>query len=66
MLATSRLAYPIDDFASEIGVSRAYLYRLIKNGRGPRVTKIGRKSVIQTKHGIEWLAAHVAKSQEAA
>jgi predicted DNA-binding transcriptional regulator AlpA len=66
MLAPGRLAYKIDDFAAEIGVSRAHLYNLIKAGRGPRVTKIGRrKSIIQTEHGIAWLRS-LRSEQDAA
>lgn len=59
-LAADRPAYALADFASAVGLSRAYLYKLIRTGRGPRVVKVGNKSFIRTADGLAWLAAQQA------
>lgn len=41
--------------AESCGISRATLYNLIAQGRGPRVTKIGRRSVILIADRDAWL-----------
>lgn len=33
-------------FAESLGLSRAYIYRSIKAGHGPNITKIGRRTVV--------------------
>lgn len=58
-LATSAepVALSISATAESVGVSRSKLYSLISEGRGPRVTKIGRRSVILTADRDAWLRA---------
>lgn len=48
-------ALSVADAAASAGVSRALLYQLIKDGRGPRVTKIGHRSVITIEDRDAWL-----------
>lgn len=40
--------------AKAIGISRAMLYKSFKNNTGPKVTKIGRRSVILRPDLFEW------------
>lgn len=41
--------------AALMGVSRSTLYELIKEGRGPRITKIGGRSIITREDRLTWL-----------
>jgi predicted DNA-binding transcriptional regulator AlpA len=43
-------------FLAEHGVSRSLFYRLVKDGRGPRLTKIGRRTLISAEAASEWRA----------
>jgi hypothetical protein len=44
----------IPAFAAEHSISRSLLYRLIKEGRGPRLTKIARRTLISAEAAAEW------------
>jgi predicted DNA-binding transcriptional regulator AlpA len=44
----------IPAFAAEHSISRSLLYRLIREGRGPRLTKIARRTLISFESGREW------------
>jgi predicted DNA-binding transcriptional regulator AlpA len=47
-----------EEFAAAIGYSTRTVERMIKNGTGPKITKIGpRKRRIMGKHYREWLEA---------
>jgi excisionase family DNA binding protein len=48
-------ALSILDTAELIGISRSTLYELIKEGRGPRVVKIGCRSLILADDRESWL-----------
>ena len=44
----------VNEFCAAHRVSRSLLYRLIKKGRGPRITKLGDKTLISTEAAREW------------
>lgn len=46
----------MEEAANAARVSRGYLYRLIRAGRGPATVKIGRRRVIRRQALEEWLA----------
>lgn len=48
-------AQSIDETASAAGISRSTLYRLIKDGRGPRTTRIGDRRVVLLTDRDAWL-----------
>lgn len=50
-----QLALSIPDMAKSLGIGRSTLCELIKEGRGPRVVKIGRRSLIRVEDAKEWL-----------
>lgn len=62
-MSSAIAAMSIADAAASTGVSRSQLYKLIREQRGPRITKIGGRSVILIKDRDEWLRR---LSQEAA
>jgi hypothetical protein len=47
-------AYSVNDFCREYRISRALFYNLLRNGRGPRVMKVGRRTLISQQAAEEW------------
>jgi predicted DNA-binding transcriptional regulator AlpA len=43
-------------FCADNGISRSLLYRLVKEGRGPRLTKIASRTLISSEAAAEWRA----------
>jgi predicted DNA-binding transcriptional regulator AlpA len=56
----------IPAFCADHGVSRSLFYRLIKEGRGPRLTKIARRTLISAESAAEWRARVERETEEAA
>jgi predicted DNA-binding transcriptional regulator AlpA len=52
----SSLMMSIPVFAAEHGISRSLLYKLIKEGRGPRITKINDRTLISAEAAQAWRA----------
>ncbi len=46
--------YSVRDFCREHGISRGLFYRLLREGRGPRVIKAGRRTLISQEAAEEW------------
>ncbi len=46
--------YSVRDFCREHGISRGLFYRLLREGRGPRVIKAGRRTLISREAAEEW------------
>lgn len=51
------LGKSISKSAEQIDVGRSTIYKAIKEGWGPKITKIGRRSIIQTEDLQDWLRA---------
>jgi len=56
-------AYRIAAFCKAYSVSRAFLYRLWDEGRGPRYAKIGRRVLIGHADATEWFE-HMGEATE--
>jgi len=46
--------FSVPAFLSEHGISRSLFYRLVKEGRGPRITKINDRTLISAEAAAEW------------
>lgn len=46
----------VPEFCNSHGISRAMFYKLAKEGKAPKVTKVGRRTLISTKAAAEWRA----------
>ena len=46
----------VPEFCTDNGVSRSLFYRLVKEGRGPRLTKIARRTLVSSEAAAEWRA----------
>jgi predicted DNA-binding transcriptional regulator AlpA len=53
-------------FLVEHGISRSLFYRLIKEGRGPRITKINDRTLISAEAAAEWRARMEQETIQAA
>ena len=43
-------------FCADNGISRSLFYRLVTEGRGPRLTKIARRTLISSASAADWRA----------
>ncbi len=46
--------YSVSDFCRAHGISRALLYKLLGDGRGPRIMKVGRRTLTSQEAAEEW------------
>ena len=49
-----RSVYTVNEFCDEHRVSRTLLYGLIKAGKGPRLMKLGRRTLISAEAANDW------------
>lgn len=47
-------AQTIDRFCARNGICRATFYKLLKSGRGPRIMKVGTRTLITAESAAEW------------
>lgn len=47
-------AYTIQQFADAHHVSRTHVYALLKTGRGPRVMRVGRRTLVSVEAAADW------------
>ena len=47
---------PVSDILREVPISRAFLYKLIKTGKGPVLTRIGDRVFVSRENLAAWLA----------
>ncbi|ART54831.1 hypothetical protein CBP36_11960 [Acidovorax carolinensis] len=50
----SKLAYTVPQFCDGFNVSRTHFYGLLKEGRGPRLMKVGRRTLISAQAAADW------------
>ncbi len=55
--------YSVTEFCREHGISRGLFYQLLKEGRGPRVIKAGRRTLISREAAEEWRRRMEAAAQ---
>jgi predicted DNA-binding transcriptional regulator AlpA len=53
-------------FCADQAVSRSLFYRLLKEGRGPRLTKIASRTLISAEAAAEWRARMEQETEQAA
>jgi predicted DNA-binding transcriptional regulator AlpA len=47
-------AQTVDEFCQSHRISRGTFYNLLKDDRGPRVMKVGSRTLISTEAAIDW------------
>ena len=56
----------VSAFCADNGLSRSLFYRLLKHGRGPRLTKIARRTLISAESAAEWRARMERETEQSA
>jgi predicted DNA-binding transcriptional regulator AlpA len=56
----------VPEFLDEHGISRSLFYRLVKEGRGPRLTKVASRTLISADAAAEWRARMERETEQAA
>jgi len=46
--------YTVDSFCERHHIARSYFYQLLREGRGPRITKVGRRTLVRGEAAAEW------------
>ena len=50
-----RVTYTIEDFcAAHGGISKSFFHKIVNEGKGPRLMKIGRRTLISTEAAADW------------
>jgi len=53
--ASPKVVFTIPEFCSTHGdISRQFLHKLIKDGKGPRLMKVGRRTLITAEAAADW------------
>jgi len=47
-------AYDVDTFCARHKISRSFFYLLLKEGNGPRLMKVGRRTLITAEAAADW------------
>lgn len=47
-------SYSVDEFCTLNDISRALFYNLTKEGKAPRLMKVGRRTLISTEAAADW------------
>ena len=50
----SKAAFSVAEFCEAHGISRGTFYKLLGSGRGPRIIKAGRRTLISHEAAEEW------------
>lgn len=50
----NKATFSVTEFCREHGISRGLFYNLLREGRGPRVIKAGRRTLISQEAAEEW------------
>lgn len=59
--------YTVQEFCAEHGgISKVFFYELQKRGQGPRIMKVGRRTLISAEAAAEWRARMERMTAEAA
>jgi predicted DNA-binding transcriptional regulator AlpA len=56
----AKFALSINEFCASHGISRSFFYKLTQSGQGPRVIKIGTRSLITVEAAADWRRAHTS------
>lgn len=52
--ANYRPAYTIAQFCADHNISRTHFYQLIKDGKAPRLMKLGRRVLVSAEAAADW------------
>jgi hypothetical protein len=50
----SKSVYTVIDFCNQHRISRSLFYKLLRNGQGPRIMKVGKRTLITNEAAETW------------
>jgi predicted DNA-binding transcriptional regulator AlpA len=50
----TRVANHVNEFCREHGISRGHFYNLLKRGEGPKIMRVGRRTLVSAEAAAEW------------
>lgn len=53
-MTTNQTAQSVNDFCQANSISRSLFYKLQREGKGPRLMKVGRRTLISAEAANEW------------
>lgn len=61
----NKSSYTIQTFCADHGaISRSFFHKIVNEGRGPRLMKIGRRTLISAEAAAEWRAKMEAATNQ--
>lgn len=54
----------VDEFCEDHCISRAFFYNLVRQGLGPRILKLGNRTLITAEAGAEWRQTMERRTEE--
>ena len=51
---TTSKAFDVNSFCEKYGISQAFFYKLKRNGKAPRIMKVGTRTIITAEAADEW------------
>jgi predicted DNA-binding transcriptional regulator AlpA len=61
-MTTNTQAQSVNAFCEEHGFSTAMFYKLLRQGKGPKTIKVGRRRLVTSEAADEWRKAMQAKT----
>lgn len=56
--------YTIAQFCDDHNISRAFFYKLVNEGKGPRLMKVSRRTLISDEAAADWRALMEAQTNQ--
>jgi hypothetical protein len=53
-LAAPHAAYSVRDFCAAHNITKVFFYKLMKEGAGPRIMKVGSRTLISVEAASDW------------
>jgi hypothetical protein len=53
-MTTNKVAESVKDFCQSNGISKSMFYKIQREGKGPCIMKIGRRTLISNEAAAEW------------
>lgn len=54
MTVTTTKAFTVENFCEAYQISKSFLYKLAREGKGPRMMRVGRRTLISAEAAAEW------------
>ncbi len=61
---STKPTFTIPQFCDDHNISRAFFYKLTKAGEGPRITKLGRRTLVTAEAAAAWRAKMEAATDQ--